>query len=196
MRNLFILLILTSCFALSGCTGLIVAGAATGAAASQDRRTLPTQLEDSSIELKAIKVLFENEELWQDTNIDVVSYNNIILVLGQAPTAALKQKATDALKNIAKVSKVHNQIRIAAPISWIASRNDEFLTSKVKSSMLFTSDFPSSKIKVVTENSEVFLMGIVSQSEADKAVEIARNVGGVTKVIKVFEHYDETQQKE
>jgi osmotically-inducible protein OsmY len=180
--------ILLSSFCLTSCTGLIVAGAATGAVASQDRRTLPTQLEDENIELKSMKALFENEAIWQETNIDVVSFNNIVLLLGQAPTAKLKQKATDTIKNIAKVSKVHNQIRIAAPISFMASRNDEFITTKVKTSMLFTSDFPSSKITVITENSEVFLMGLVTQAEADKAVGIARNISGVTKVIKVFEY--------
>jgi osmotically-inducible protein OsmY len=183
-----ILLLVIVCLVLTGCTGLIVAGAATGAVASQDRRTLPTQLEDQNIELKSIKALFENDELWQDTNIDVVSFNNIVLLLGQAPTAELKQKATEAIKNIAKVSKVHNQIRIAAPISFFASRNDEYITSKVKTSMLFTGDFPSSKITVITENSEVFLMGLVTQKEADKAVDIARNISGVAKVIKVFEY--------
>lgn len=188
MNKQLILLLVIVCLVLTGCTGLIVAGAATGAVASQDRRTLPTQLEDQNIELKSIKALFENDELWQDTNIDVVSFNNIVLLLGQAPTAELKQKATEAIKNIAKVSKVHNQIRIAAPISFFASRNDEYITSKVKTSMLFTGDFPSSKITVITENSEVFLMGLVTQKEADKAVDIARNISGVAKVIKVFEY--------
>ena len=186
-KQLIVLLVVLS-FCLTGCTGLIVAGAATGAVASQDRRTLPTQLEDQNIELKSINALFEDDEIWQDTNIDIVSFNNIVLLLGQAPTAELKQKATSAIKKIAKVSKVHNQIRIAAPISFFASRNDEYITSKVKTSMLFSDDFPSSKITVITENSEVFLMGLVTQKEADKAVDIARNTSGVTKVIKVFEY--------
>ena len=188
MNRVLIIVTLLTSFSLTGCTGLFVAGAATGAVASQDRRTLPTQLEDESIELKSIKVLFEDDDLWNGTNIDVVSFNNVVLLLGQAPTSELKQKANEAIKKIAKVSKVHNQIRVAAPISFFASRNDELITTKVKSSMLFTEDFSSSNIKVITENSEVFLMGLVNQDEADKAVEIARNVGGVTKVIKVFEY--------
>ena len=188
MKKYLILFVLLFCFCLSGCSSLIIAGAATGAVASQDRRTLPTQLEDQNIELKAIKTLFENDELWQDTNIDVVSFNNQVLLIGQAPTAELKRKATDAIKKIAKVSKVHNQIRIAAPVSFFASRNDELITTKVKTSMIFTDGLPSSKIKIVTENSEVFLMGVVTQPEADKAVEAARTTGGVTKVIKVFEY--------
>lgn len=193
MRLILLTLMLLSYLSLNGCSSLLVAGAATGAVTSQDRRTLPTQLEDQSIELKSITALFENDELWSDTNINVVSYNNVVLLLGQAPTAALKKKATEAIKKIAKVSKVHNQIRIAAPISFIASRNDGYLTTKIKSSMLFAQDLPSAKVKVITENSEVFLMGLVSKQEADHAVEIARNVGGVTKVIKVFEYVEQNK---
>jgi osmotically-inducible protein OsmY len=174
----------------SGCAGLFVAGAATGAVAAQDRRTVPTQLEDENIELKTATELFENDEIWEDTRIDVVSYNNVVLLVGQAPTAELKRKAEKLVKKVEKVRKVHNQIRIAAPISFFAARNDEYLTAKVKSAMLFTENFPASKIKVVTENSEVFLMGLVTREEAAKAVEITRNVSGVSKVIKVFEYID------
>jgi len=191
MIRLVALALICTSVLLSGCSGLLVAGAATGALASQDRRTLPTQLEDQNIEIKAMKALFENDELWQDTHIDIVSFNTTVLLVGQAPTADLKIKATAEIKKITKVNKVHNQIRIAAPISFVARRNDDYLTTKVKSSMLFTDDFPSSKIKVVTENSEVFLMGLVTQNESDKAVEVARNVSGVTKVIKVFEYVND-----
>ncbi len=185
--KLVVAIVIISCFSLSGCAGLMVAGAATGAAASQDRRTVPTQLEDSNIEIKSIATLFEDDEVWSGTNIDVVSYNTIVLLIGQAPTASLKSKAQKVIEEIPKVRKVYNQIRIAAPISFFARRNDEYLTSKVKSSMLFANDFPSGKVKVVTENNEVFLLGLVTNSEADKAVDIARNIDGVTRVVKVFE---------
>lgn len=186
-RVLIICMLISSVF-ISGCSSLIVAGAATGAAASQDRRTLPTQLEDQNIELKAIKALFNNNELWKDTNISVISFNNVVLLVGQAPTASLKTKVTNEINKIAKISKIHNQIRIAAPTSFIARRNDDFITAKLKSSMLFTTGIPASKIKIVTENSEVFLMGLVTQEEAQKAVELARKSSGVSKVIKVFEY--------
>lgn len=175
----------------SGCESLLIAGAATGASASQDRRSVSTQFEDEKTELKTMMAIFDNDEVWKDTNVEIVSYNNVILIIGQAPTATLKEKATAEIKKIAKQKKVHNQIRIAAPISFFARRNDEYLTTKIKSSMLFTSEFPSSKVKVVTENSEVFLMGLMTQAEADKAVEITRNIDGVKRVIKVFEYIQE-----
>ncbi|MET1254019.1 BON domain-containing protein [Aliikangiella maris] len=187
MRALLIVTILFACLLMSGCSALIVTGAATGAVASQDRRDVSTQLEDEKTEIKSFTSIFKNDELWKNTNINVISYNNIILMVGQAPTAELKQKATEEIKKIAKDKKILNQVRIAAPISFFARRNDEYLTTKVKSSMFFTSDFKASKIKVVTENSEVFLMGLVTREESEKAVDIARNIDGVTKVIKAFE---------
>ncbi|MDQ7050621.1 MAG: BON domain-containing protein [Enterobacterales bacterium] len=169
-----LILVGLSSLVLTSCAELIVVGAATGAVATQDQRTIPTQLEDENIEIKTVNALFKNDELWKDTNIDVLSFNNILLLIGQAPTAKLKQKAGDLAENIAKVRKVYNQIKISAPISFFARRNDEYLTTKVKSKMLFADNFPSGKIKVVTENSEVFLLGLVSQDEADKAAEIAK----------------------
>ncbi len=187
MRFVALLTLIVSCFMLTGCAGLFVAGAATGAVASQDRRTVPAQLEDENIEIKSTTTIFEDDELWEDTNIDVISYNGVLLLVGQAPTASLKRRAKTEVESIPNIRKIYNQIRVAAPISFFAKRNDEFLTSKVKSAMLFTEDFPSSKIKVVTENSEVFLLGLVTSQEASKAVEIARNVDGVSRVIKVFE---------
>jgi osmotically-inducible protein OsmY len=171
----------------------MVAGAGAGAVASQDRRTVPTQLEDQNIEIKTLAALFKNDEIWEDTNIEAVSYNATVLLVGQAPTATLKRQAKKEVEAIANVKKVYNQIRIAPPISFFARRNDEFLTSKVKSSMLFTEQFPSGKVKVVTENNEVFLLGLVTKEEADKAVEIARNIEGVSRVIKVFEIIEEDQ---
>ncbi|MEP1742143.1 MAG: BON domain-containing protein [Kangiellaceae bacterium] len=187
MRFVALLTLMACCFVMTGCAGLFVAGAATGAVASQDRRTVPAQLEDENIEIKSTTSLFEDDEIWRDTNIDVISYNGVLLLVGQAPTASLKRRAKKEVESIPNIRKIYNQIRVAAPISFFAKRNDEFLTSKVKSSMLFTEDFPSSKIKVVTENSEVFLLGLVTPDEANKAVEIARNVDGVSRVIKVFE---------
>lgn len=194
--KVFAVVIILSSFMLSGCTGLFIAGAAGGAASSQDRRTLPTQLEDSSIEIKSMATLFKDDRLWKGTNIDVVSYNTLVLLVGQSPTASLKNRAERAIKKVPKIRKIYNQIRIAAPASFFTSRNDEYLTTKVKSTMLFTENFPSGKIKVVTENSEVFLLGLVTQTEADKAVDIARNINGVTKVVKVFEIVSPTTDAE
>jgi osmotically-inducible protein OsmY len=194
MNKLYLVLVLINCLLLNACSTLIVGGAATGVAASQDRRSIKTQLADEKTELKALKALFNNDELWKDCNIKVISYNSLILIVGQAPTLTLKEKANQEILKIAKVSKVHNQIKVAAPVSFFASRNDDFLTTKVKSSMLFTKAFPSMKIKVITENSEVYLMGLVTKKEADKAVEIARNISGVKRVVKVFE-YIETNKK-
>lgn len=199
MRLVIVSIILVGCFSITGCAGLVVTGAATGAVVAQDRRTFPTQIEDQNIELKTITAIFEDDNLWDNTNIDVVSYNTNVLLLGQTPTASLKIKAQQEVEKIENISKVFNEIRVAAPISFFARRNDEYITSKVKSAMLFKENFPSGKITVVTENAEVFLLGLVTKDEADKAVDIARNIDGVIRVIKVFETIEDepaTDKKE
>jgi osmotically-inducible protein OsmY len=134
-----------------------------------------------------ISSLFKNDKLWKDSNIDVVSYNTVVLLVGQVGTMDLKEKAEKMLRKIPRIKKIYNQIRVAAPISFFASRNDELLTTKIKSTMLFQENFPSGKIKVVTENSEAFLLGLVTHKEAERAVEITKNINGVKRVIKVFE---------
>ncbi|MCW8997923.1 MAG: BON domain-containing protein, partial [Kangiellaceae bacterium] len=98
MSHYLKLVLLVGCVFLSGCESLLIAGAATGAVASQDRRTVPTQLEDQNIELKSLSTIFKNDDLWGDANIDVVSFNNTVLLIGQTPTAELKEKAGVEIK--------------------------------------------------------------------------------------------------
>ena len=166
----------------------IISSLLSGCMTFQDHRTIPTQLEDENIEIKSLIRIFKNDKLWKDANINVISFNNIVLIVGQTPTASLKEKASLEIKKVAQIKKIHNQIKVSAPIPFFIRRNDDFLTAKIKTVMLFTSDFSTERVKVVTENSEVYLMGIVNKKEAATAVKIARNVKGVKKVIKVFEY--------
>ncbi|MDH5433145.1 MAG: BON domain-containing protein [Gammaproteobacteria bacterium] len=183
-------------FTLTSCSALVISGAATGVDSSQDRRTLSTQIQDEKNELSAIKSLLSEEHIRSNSNISVVSFNNIILIIGQANTEELKQEISDKLREIVKVGRIFNQIRVAEPTGFSDRRYDDYLTTKIKSSMLFASDLPSSKIKVVTENSEVFLMGMVTRTEAKLATDIARKTAGVTKVITLFEYIADDDQKD
>lgn len=100
----------------------------------------------------------------------------------------MKSKAQQLIKNIPAIKKVHNQIRISSNVGMTTKTFDTWLTSKVKAMLLTDENISGTNIKVVTENSEVFLMGLVQQTEGNKAVDIARNISGVAKVIKVFEY--------
>ncbi|PAJ72511.1 osmotically-inducible protein OsmY [Pseudoalteromonas sp. NBT06-2] len=186
MRNT--LFIIMSIFILQGCAVALVAGTAGVVTSANDRRTIGSQIDDNNIEIKAILEIKGNEQLNKHANISVISLNGIVLLLGQTPTEEMKSKAQQLIKNIPAIKKVHNQIRISSNVGMTTKTFDTWLTSKVKAMLLTDENISGTNIKVVTENSEVFLMGLVQQTEGNKAVDIARNISGVAKVIKVFEY--------
>ena len=173
---------------LSGCAGVLIGGAATGASVATDARTAGTMLDDETIELKAAKYLTDNKELFDKTHVNFTSYNNIVLVSGEAPTEALRDQVINMVRNIQKVRKVYDEITISAPSSMVSRSSDTLITGKVKTQLFSLKDFPAGKIKVVTEKGVVYLLGLVSQKVADRATDVARKVGGVQRVVKLFEY--------
>jgi len=176
---------------LQGCASAVVGGAATGAAVAHDRRSAGTFVDDEIIEVKAVQKLFSDKEIFDNTHINVTSYNNIVLLSGEAPTDSLKNKATSIVAPIAKVRKIHNEIVIAAPSSMLTRSSDTWITAKVKTNLFQVKnapDFDPTRIKVVTENGSVFLMGIVHRNEADIVINATRSVSGVQRVVKLFEY--------
>ena len=178
---------------LGGCAAVVVGGAAVGASAVHERRTVGTMVDDEGIEWKIKSAINENESLSSQSHINVISLNGVVLLVGQTPTEALRQQATTLAKGIEKVRVVHNELSIAAPNSYITRTSDSYITSKVKTSLFKVKgheDFDPTRVKVVTENGTVYLMGIVYRSEADDAAKQASRVGGVQKVVKLFEYLD------
>ena len=173
---------------LQGCIAAAVVTVAGGATVANDKRSIGNQIDDQVIELDAYAKFKEQEGLTENTNLQVVSVNGSVLIVGQSPNTYLKDQAIKALNGINGVVKIHNQIRIGNITSITTRTNDLWLTSKVKTALFADENIKSSNIKVVTENAEVFLMGLVSESQANMAVEIARNIGGVNRVLKAFEY--------
>lgn len=164
------------------------AGAGTGAIVAEDRRTSGTFIEDESIELKSERRI--HEQLGKEVHINVTSFNRIVLLTGEAPTEALKEQAGRLVRSIENVRNIINEITIREKTSLASRSNDAFITSKVKSRFLGSDKFQINHIKIVTENSVVYLLGMVRHEEAESAVEIARSTSGVSKVVKVFEYID------
>jgi len=151
-----------------------------------DRRSSGIFVEDENIELKAVKKMETN--LGEDAHVNVTSYNRNVLLTGEVPVAESKSKAENLVKEITNTRSITNEITVG-PKSTIGSRsNDSYITSKIKTKFVTENKFPANYVKVVTENGVVYLLGIVTNKEADDAVEIARNTDGVTKVVKVFEY--------
>jgi osmotically-inducible protein OsmY len=171
---------------LSGCFPAVVGGAAAGGAMAADRRSSGIYVEDENIELKILKRA--SQYMDKASHINVTSYNRIVLLTGEVPNDGQQAQIETLAREVANVRDIHNAVTIA-PASSIGDRsNDTYLTTKVKTRFLSENLFPANLVKVVTEAGVVYLMGIVTEKEANDAVEIARTTEGVTKVVKVFEY--------
>jgi osmotically-inducible protein OsmY len=178
---------------LNGCAPVVVGGAATGAAAIQDRRTVGSFIDDEGVELKARNAIIKDKDLNSQIHINITSYNGIVLLSGEAPTEELRARAESITRGIEKVRLIHNEMTIAAPSSMMTRSSDTLITSKVKTSLFGIKGlegFNPTRVKVVTENGTVYLMGMLFRNEATAVTERARQVGGVQRVVKLFEYLD------
>jgi osmotically-inducible protein OsmY len=171
---------------LAGCVPVVAGGAAAGGLMVADRRTSGAYVEDQGIEIKGEKRI--DEKLGDKIHVNVTSFNRNVLITGEAIDEASKQTAESVVKEIENVRSVTNELIIAGASSLSSRSNDSYITSKVKTRMLSENRFPTNYVKVVTEDSTVYLMGMVTRKEAEDAVEIARGTEGVQKVVKVFEY--------
>ena len=184
----FPLIVLITIVLLQGCATAIITGAATGVTIAHDRRTTGAVIDDQGVEFKAALAIFNNKDIYEQSNINVTSYNGIILITGETLTEQLKRQVYDLVRVIPKVRTIHNELIIAAPSSLPSRSSDAWITSKVKAKITSDRQIDPFYIKVVTEHGVVYLMGIVNQSESDRAVGIASNSAGVQRVVKMFEY--------
>ena len=179
------------CLTLSLQSCIFVAGAAAGAAAIAivyDQRTIKSTLEDTRKANKIADKLSKYKTFWEESHIEVTVFNGVILLTGQTPKKEWRQLASEVAKSSSNGDRVYNQITIEGPTSSLTRTSDSWITTKIRSQMLADTSLKSSSIKVVTENGIVYLMGVVSRKQADIAVDIARRVSGVQRVIKIFSY--------
>jgi osmotically-inducible protein OsmY len=186
LRTTALLAALASATLLSACAPLIVGGAVLGGTLmATDRRTSGTQIEDEAIELKSMNRI--RELLGDRGHASATSYNRMVLLTGQVPSEADKAAIEQSVQQVQNVRSTVNELQVAGATSLTSRSNDTILTSKVKASLIDAKDLSAKAIKVVTERGVVYLMGRVTEREAKRAVEIARGVGGVQKVVRVFD---------
>lgn len=176
-------------FTLQGC--IFVAGAAAGAAAIAvvyDHRTIENTVQDTRIANKIADRIRAVPALGQDSHVEVTVFNRTVLLTGETPSAANREQAEMIARSVPEIGRIYNQITIQGPTSSLTRTSDSWITTKIKGQMLATEDLKSSSIKVVTENGTVYLMGTVTREQADISVDIARQVSGVQKVVKVFQY--------
>lgn len=187
MRTLSVLTLVAALTAgLSACVPIIMGGAVVGTAlVATDRRTSGAQLEDEGIELRASSRL--REALGDRAHVNVTSFNRRVLISGEVPTDADKLLVEQTVSRVENVRAVVNELAVLGNSSLGQRSNDALITGKIKAGLVDSKDLFANAFKVTTERGTAYLMGRVTQREADRATEVARTTSGVQKVVKVFE---------
>jgi osmotically-inducible protein OsmY len=193
MKPFFLYLnLLLSCLLLTqlqGCAApILVAGVAGGATIANDKRNTRSMVNDQVIETKTKDKIYADAEIAKKIHINITSYNGVVLLTGETLSKSLRTHAINITRHIDNVRRVHNEIRVADLTGFSSRTNDGWITSKVKTQMLATKGFKSAQIKVTTEAGTVYIMGLVTKEAGNQAAEIARNVSGVKRVVKLFEY--------
>jgi osmotically-inducible protein OsmY len=188
MRPIIITLLLAfNVLTLSGCGSLLASMRTDTIKDQPNERTWAQIIEDSNIETKVIVNLHAANEAYNDSHLVVVSYNGYVLLAGQVNDDVLKATATNVVREIHGVRRIYNELEIGPPSSALTRTSDGLLTSRIKTALLTMDDVQGTRIKVVTENGVVYLMGLVTQQEADRISNEAATVSGVRRVVRLFE---------
>ncbi len=169
-----------------GCVGVAVVGAGSAAISAVDRRTTGIQVDDEGIELRASNRV--SERFGDKVHVNITSYNRSVLLTGEVPNANAKAEIEKLVQGVPGARSVTNDLRVADATPFTSRAGDATITGKVKARLFDSGKLNPIHVKVVTEASVVYLLGIVTEAEANDAVEVARTTGGVRKVVKVFEY--------
>lgn len=192
MRYRSVLIALAAMIGLSGCAAVLFGGVATGVYLAHDRRSTGSIVDDQAIEIWARRTLDQDQELEGPAHINVLSHNGWVLLTGQVPNARTRDRAEYLVREDERVREVFNELVIGPPSTFETQSQDALVTTQVKASLFRVQmeDFDPSRVRVTTEQGVTYLMGLVTPAEADAATEVARQVGGVERVVRVFEYVD------
>ena len=185
MKSLAVLLSLVAVLLLAGCPAAIIGGGAVAYGTIEDRRTSGTMIDDDSIETRISRGV--RERYGENTHVNVTSFNRSVLLTGEVPEEARRTEIEKLAQGAGNVRNIANELQVGTPSSLGARANDSYITTKVKGRLLDSNKVNPIHVKVVTEAGVVYLMGIVTEQEAADAVDVARNTGGVVKVVRIFD---------
>ena len=180
---------------LQGCFAVLAGGAVVGAHVAHDRRDVSTVVSDRNIQLTAVDTINRDKTLTsKDNNVKVVVYNGVMLLCGQVRSEELKREAQEKVQGLEGVKRVANEIEVTdTPQGFWRRRQDNTITARVKTAFLDLTSLPGfdpTRVNVTTSHHVVYMMGLVSHEEADAVTDVARDIGSVEKVVKLFEYTD------
>lgn len=189
MKKIILILFTISTLFLSGCLpAVFVAGATAGGVVVQDRRSFQTILQDKKITCQSLMRLNSDKRLKDQSHISVTTFNRIVLLVGEANTPEIRACAYELVKAVPNIRRINNEITVGQSLSTAECSADAWITTKVKTAMIREKGLRSTQIKVLTEDAVVYLMGLVKHAQAELAIEVARTVKGVQKVVTLFEY--------
>lgn len=172
---------------LQGCVGAVVVGTAAVATKTvTDPRTTGTQVDDTTLEMRVSNAIAKEAQLQQEARIVAVAYQGQVLLIGQSPNTELMSKAQSIVASVDGVTDIYNEIRLGQPVGVTRISQDTWITTKIRSKLLTSNQVKSTNVKVITENAEVFLLGVVTNAEAQATANIASQTDGVQRVTTVF----------
>jgi osmotically-inducible protein OsmY len=194
MKTIYSLLLLTSFALCSACGSFLATVQADTIEDDPGKRTYGAKVEDESIETKAkVNIAASHPDL-RDSHYSVTSFNGYVLIVGQVPKAERKQEVSDVVRKIRRVRRIYNELEVAGNSSSMTRSSDTWLTTKVKSALLADSSIEGGRVKVVTEDGVVYLMGLVSRTEAERIIRATSSTAGVQKVVQLFEYIEEQSE--
>lgn len=180
-----------SAVALSGCVGEVAVPTAIGGSwFNHDRRTAGTIVDDQAITVRANLAIAKDKKVWRESHISTLSYNNTLLLVGQTKSATNKKQVENLVKPLTGIGSIYNQITIGEPIPMKQRACDTWITTQVKARLISNCQVGMNRVKVITEDSTVYLMGKLTRDEEESAIDITRRVPNVKKVVTIIEPMD------
>lgn len=184
-------LLLLTLSLVAGCAGVVSATRDDPLVANHGTRTLGSTIDDQLIETRAgVNIAKAHPDLERQARVNVTSFNGVVLLTGQVPREELRGIAARTAAEVQRVKVVHNELTVGSNLSLLARNNDALITTNSKTRLLADSSIPGRRIKVTTEAGVVYLMGLVRRQEAEFAVQAVQQVGGVQRIVKLFEYID------
>lgn len=189
-RTLFVCLLTSTALLLSGCNTVTSATTPGIIEENYGERTSGARVEDNNIETKISHNLRRSDARLNDARINVDSYNAIVLLTGQVPSEELKQKANTVASEVRNVRDVHNELAIAANLPASQRLSDTWINTRIRTALGTDQNIDTSRLRFVTENATVYIMGIVTRAEAERIVNAIADLGNVQRIVKVFDYLD------
>ena len=189
-RTMLGMLLLLSTVLLSSCSSIISVSRDEPIVENYGKRTPGAYVDDQLIETKSKVNLKKVDTRFTNAQVRIDSFNGVVLLTGNVPAANMRDTATETIRKIRKVRRVHNELQVSPPRSFGAKAGDVWLSNKVKTRLRFAKNAPHSRVNVVTKNGVIYLMGLVTRKEAETIVNVAKKSYGLQKIVRVFEYID------